>query len=105
MVHGLDTLKAINREACARAISKDIERMYSEHHKSCYGGAEFEFTWCELDCPGIWAYGGPIQDEPPVFMWAKWSIPAAERKPGWYCYIGPRPEFKNESNAVRRVAN
>lgn len=97
MVHGLETLKVINQLASADAVMKDLDRMDRTHHESCYGTTAFEFTWCELDCPGIWAFGGPLQDELPVFFWAKWSIPTEERKPGWYCYIGPQPKFSNDA--------
>jgi hypothetical protein len=105
MVHGLETIKRLNKEAVNAFFWQDFKRVEKEHHSTCYGVQEFEFFWGEADCPGIWAYGGPHKDAPPCLLWAKYLIPKKDKTPGWFCYIGPRPEFSNENPCQKRKDN
>jgi hypothetical protein len=82
-----------DREERANAIMADIERAYAQHHKDCYNREAFKWEWCEIEHPGIWALGGYDRNVAPEFKDAQWCVPAPEKVPGWYCYIGPMPEF------------
>jgi hypothetical protein len=72
------------------------ENMTRQHHTSCYNKTKFKWTWCTIDHVGIWAFGG-FKDAP-SFTDAAFRVPVShdEKKPGWYCYIGPEPEFETQ---------
>jgi hypothetical protein len=84
------------REEIANAIMADIEQAYAKHHKACYNREKFKWEWCEIEHPGIWAFGGYDRKKPPEFISAYWAVPRPEKDYGWYCYIGPKPEFESE---------
>ena len=96
MVHGLDELKAINREAVAKHAMQRISEANEKHHKACYGREKLLFEWQVPEHPGIWAFGGIHDDVPPVFLAVRWKIPNPDEKAAWWCYLGPVPEFANE---------
>ncbi len=97
MVHGLETISAINREAASKHILQRHEEAYVNHHKACYGQEKLTFEWQSPEHPGVWAWGGPHGDAPPVFLGVKWVVPSGTVSLGWWCYLGPRPEFTNEA--------
>jgi len=86
-----------NAHANASAALLDMhENMTRQHHTSCYNKTKFKWTWCTIDHVGIWAFGG-FKDAP-SFTDAAFRVPVShdEKKPGWYCYIGPEPEFETQ---------
>lgn len=81
----------------AERIMQDHRKAMRLHHKSCYGVGEFRWLWREdgANHPGIWAFGGWHKDRLPILMEVRVSVPSSTPQPGWYCYIGPIPEFSN----------
>lgn len=73
------------------------EQITREHHQNCYNKDKFKWEWQTIDHLGIWAFGGDDKNKEPYFKDAKFSVPKAhnEKKEGWYCYIGPEPEFSS----------
>ena len=71
------------------------------HHTDCYNKPKFKWEWCKIDTCGIWAFGGLDQSKNPHFIDAAWRVPVKydHQIEGWYCYIGPEPEF-GETNEV-----
>ena len=92
----LEEIKQRNREAAAKHMLQRHEEAYVNHHKACYGQEKLTFQWQLPEHPGIWAYGGKYQDDPPIFLGVRWIVPDAARPAGWWCYLGPVPEFSNE---------
>lgn len=76
---------------------KKHEEMTRQHHKSCYNKEKFRWEWTTISHLGIWAFGGHNKEKSPHFIDAAFKVPKreAEQVPGWYCYIGPQPEFEN----------
>lgn len=66
-----------------------------EHFRS-YGKPKFRFEWGCVTHPGIWACGGGSQSSSPVLIDVAFQVPSQNPEYGWWCYIGPRPEFENE---------
>lgn len=79
----------------SETISERHERMTREHHQACYNKDKFKWEWCTIDHLGIWAFGGIDKKSTPYFLNAKFCVPQPDNKKefGWYCYIGPQPEF------------
>lgn len=96
MVHGIETLKAINKEAASKHMLQRHEEAYVKHHKACYGQEKLTFEWQLPEHPGVYAFGGPYKDCPPVFCGVRWIVPQPVGIQSWWCYLGPRPEFTNE---------
>lgn len=69
------------------------EQAVREHHKDCYNKSYFKWEWQTVDHLGIWAFGGSDKNVNPHFISAEFMVPKRDKVPGWYCYIGPQPEF------------
>ena len=76
--------------------SQFVEAM-KQHHRNCYRREEFRWLWRPdgLNHTGVWAFGGNNKDVPPSLVWVKLTGPTLKTDCGWYCYIGPIPEFSN----------
>jgi hypothetical protein len=81
----------------AERIMQDHRKAIKLHHKACYNKEEFKWLWYANGIPhtGIWAFGGYNKDELPKLAEVLLAVPASDPQPGWYCYIGPIPEFSN----------
>jgi hypothetical protein len=53
-------------------------------------------------CAGIWACGGGQQNIAPVLVGVTFQAPQSEPEFAWWCYIGPRPEFENETDSYKQ---
>lgn len=95
---GLEEIKLRNKEACAKHMMQRHEEAYANHHKACYGKEKLTFEWTTPEHPGIWAMGGWIKDLAPIFLGVRWVVPveSGDTRLGWWCYLGPKPEFVNE---------
>ena len=73
---------------------ENYEAITRLHHTNCYNVSKFTWKWGTIDHVGIWAYGG--SDAKPFFLDASFDVPKREcdKIEGWYCYIGPEPEFE-----------
>ena len=58
------------------------------------GKFEHEWVWGTLDHLGVWAFGGDGQR--PEFQSVSFQVPKHDGVIGWYCYMGPMPEFKDQ---------
>ncbi len=78
-------------------ILDKYEQISKEHHKYHYGVEKFEWKWQTVHCLGVWAFGGNNKLNGPVSCNVEVSIlvpkQANESVEGWYCYMGPIPEF------------
>lgn len=70
-----------------------IEQMVKEHHIACYGKEKFIWKWQRVDYIGIWAFGGSDENQQPIFISAEFQVPKIDKELGWYCYLGPVPDF------------
>jgi len=77
----------------AELLMADHELACKKHHISSYGKEIFKWEWGTLDHEGIWAYGGNNKDLPAVLLGATLQVPCHDNVEGWYCYIGPVPNF------------
>ena len=82
------------------------EQISKEHHKHHYGVEKFKWEWQNVHCLGVWAFGGNNKEGGPVSCNVEVSIlvpkPSNESVEGWYCYIGPIPEFNNDQNLPKQ---
>lgn len=71
---------------------EQIEEIGRLHHKNCYGKEKFKWERQDIHCVGIWAFGG--YGDSPKFERVALLTPPETSFPGWWCYIGPVPEFE-----------
>lgn len=95
-MHCLEKIKERNRVACIKHAMDDIRRVEREHQAACYGRDSLQFEWKKIEHTGVWAWGGPYKDEPPILLRVSLCVPCNNEEYGWYCYLGPRPNFTNE---------
>lgn len=88
----------MTQQKSAKELLDKIEKISAAHHKHHYNRERFKFEWQTLDHIGIWSYGGKDKDKiPTLAKWTKVCTPYHDNVEGWFCYIGPLPEFTNES--------
>lgn len=79
---------------------KEISRL---HHLNHYGREKLKWEWGTIDHLGVWATGSGNKNETPTFMRIGVECPKqlSEKVSGWYCYVGPIPEFEDITDEIK----
>lgn len=71
-----------------------IETIAKKHHEASYGVSKFEIKWQTVDHIGVWAYCGKDEFPDKTNVQVSVIVPQQIKELGWYCYMGPIPEFE-----------
>lgn len=76
-------------------LIQKVENCSRSHHVACYGKEKFQWVWQKVDTLGVYAYGGNKEEPNSWGMGVSIIVPKPEDESvaGWYCYIGPIPNF------------
>ncbi len=79
-----------------RGLITRHEEINRAHHKRHYGVEKLKWEWGTVDHLGVYAFGGGNKDAAPTFRYIQVECPKreSEKTLGWYCYVGPIPEFE-----------
>jgi hypothetical protein len=85
----------VESQKSAKSTFEHLQTARADHHEHYYGKKCFQFEWQTLDHLGIWAYGGRYKSKKPThYKWLKICAPYHDNVEGWFCYIGPIPDFE-----------
>ena len=92
----MEIFQTKRRSDYIRGLIDRHEKMTRAHHLRHYGVEKLKWEWGTIDHLGVWAFGGDNKEKSPVLKDIGVQVPKSsdEKIYGWYCYVGPIPEFE-----------